>query len=112
MQALTLDGFVVVTTPQELARIDAMRSINMIRTLHVNVLGVVENFSGEVFGSGAGEELAKELDLTFLGRLELRSDYRDTSKPTVLTSKSVLAEYRHITEQVKLALESVAVGAA
>jgi len=112
MQALTLDGFVVVTTPQELARIDAMRSINMIRTLHVNVLGVVENFSGEVFGSGAGEELAKELDLTFLGRLELRSDYRDTSKPTVLTSKSVLAEYRHIAEQVKLALESVAVGAA
>ena len=112
MQALTLDGFVVVTTPQELARIDAMRSINMIRTLHVNVLGVVENFSGEVFGSGAGEELAKELDLTFLGRLELRSDYRDTSKPTVLTSKSVLAEYRHITEQVKLALQTVAVGAA
>ena len=112
MQALTLDGFVVVTTPQELARIDAMRSINMIRTLHVSVLGVVENFSGEIFGSGAGEELAIELDLTFLGRLELRSDYRDTSKPTVLTSKLVLAEYRHIAEQVKLALESVAVGAA
>ena len=99
MQALTLDGFVVVTTPQELARIDAMRSINMIKTLKVNVLGIVENFSGEIFGSGAGEELAKDMDLPFLGRLELRSDYRDTSKPTVLNSQVVLEEYRHIGEQ-------------
>jgi ATP-binding protein involved in chromosome partitioning len=112
MQALTLDGFVVVTTPQELARIDATRSINMIRTLKVSVLGVVENFSGKVFGSGAGEELAEKLDLPFLGRLELRSDYRDTSKPTVLTSKSVQAEYRHIAGQVKLALDKVTAGAA
>ncbi len=105
MQTLTLDGFLVVTTPQELAKIDAKRSINMIRTLHVNVLGVVENFSGEVFGSGAGEELAEEMGLAFLGRLELRTDYRDTSKPTVLTSNKVLAEYRHIAEQAKLALQ-------
>ena len=112
MQSLTMDGFVVVTTPQELAKMDAVRSINMIRTLHVNVLGVVENFSGDVFGSGAGEELATQLDLPFLGRLKLRSDYRDTSRPTVLNSKAVLAEYRHIAEQAKLALEKVAAGAA
>ena len=112
MQALTMEGFIVVTTPQELARIDAMRSINMIRTLKVNVLGVVENFSGEIFGSGAGEDLAKEMDLPFLGRLELRSDYRDTSRPTVLNSEAVLAEYRHIAEQAKLALEKVTAGAA
>ena len=59
MQTLDMDGFIVVTTPQELAKIDAMRSINMIRTLKVNVLGVVENFSGKIFGSGAGEELAR-----------------------------------------------------
>ena len=59
MQALDMDGFIVVTTPQELATVDARRSINMIRKLNVNVLGVVENFSGEIFGSGAGEDLAK-----------------------------------------------------
>ena len=59
MQALDLDGFVVVTTPQQLAMIDAKRSINMIRKLHVNVLGVVENFSGEIFGTGGGEQLAQ-----------------------------------------------------
>ena len=108
MQVLKLDGFVVVTTPQELAMIDAKRSINMIRKLHVNVLGVVENFSGDIFGSGGGEELAKEMDLSFLGRLELRADYRDTSKPTVLGSKKVLKEYQHVAEKAKSALSTVA----
>ena len=108
MQALTLDGFIVVTTPHELARIDAIRSINMIKTLKVNVLGVVENFTGEIFGSGVGEELASYMGLAFLGQLELRADYRDTSRPTVLTSKAVLAEYKHIVEQSKMALEKAA----
>jgi len=112
MQALTLDGFVVVTTPQELAKIDAKRSINMIRTLKVDVLGVVENFSGEIFGSGAGEELASETDVPFLGRLELRSDYRDTSKPAVLTSKAVMSEYRDVAEQTRLTLDRVTAGVA
>ena len=105
MQSLDLDGFVVVTTPQELAKIDAMRSINMMRTLHVDVLGIVENFSGDVFGSGAGEELAREMDLPFLGRFALRTDYRDTSKPTILLSKKVLKEYTHVADGVKAALE-------
>ena len=112
MQTLSLDGFVVVTTPQELAKIDAKRSINMIKTLKVPVLGVVENFAGEVFGSGAGEELADEMGLSFLGRLEMRTDYRDTSRPTVLTSVRVLQEYRNIAASTKAALESVAAGVA
>jgi ATP-binding protein involved in chromosome partitioning len=106
MQSLEVDGFIVVTTPQELAKIDAMRSINMIRKLNVNVLGVVENFSGDIFGSGAGEDLAKELDLRFLGRLELRPEYRDTSKPTVLNSKAVKEEYRRLAAEATAALGS------
>ena len=104
MQNLELDGFIVVTTPQELAKIDAKRSINMIRKLQVKVLGVVENFSGEIFGSGAGEELASELGLDFLGSLELRPDYRDTSKPTVLLSNEVLGEYTSIANKARAAL--------
>ena len=108
MQTLDLDGFVVVTTPQELAKIDAKRSINMIRKLKLNVLGVVENLSGDVFGSGAGEELAKEMDLKFLGRIDLRGDYRDTSKPTVLSSKRVREEYVSIAQAAKGSLEAVA----
>lgn len=106
MQTLDLDGFIVVTTPQELAMIDAKRSINMIRTLHVNVLGIVENFSGEIFGSGAGKELAEDLDINFLGSLSLKADYRDTSKPTVLLNEEVLSEYSKIVENVDLVLKS------
>ncbi len=104
MQTLDLDGFVVVTAPQELAMIDAKRSINMIKTLKVDVLGVVENFSGEIFGSGAGEEISSELELPFLGKLTLSSDYRDESKPTVLTSDNVRNEYRFLASQLELEL--------
>ena len=111
MQSLDLDGFVVVTTPQELAKIDAKRSINMIRKLKLNVLGVVENLSGDVFGSGAGEDLAREMDLEFLGRIDLRGDYRDTSKPTVLSSKRVREEYASIAQAAKGSLEAVAAAA-
>ena len=111
MQSLDLDGFVVVTTPQELAKIDAKRSINMIRKLKLNVLGVVENLSGDVFGSGAGEELAREMDLEFLGRIDLRGDYRDTSKPTVLSSKKVREEYASIARAAKGSLEAVTAAA-
>ena len=74
MQALTMDGFIVVTTPQALAAMDAKRSINMIKKLNTNVLGIVENFTSDIFGSGAGEELSAELNLPFLGSIALRPD--------------------------------------
>ena len=93
MQVLAMDGFVVVATPQSLAALDAKRSINMIRKLNVEVLGVVENYTGDVFGSGAGRELADSLDLPFLGELALRPDYLDDSQPTALASREVAAEY-------------------
>ena len=107
MQALQMDGFVVVTTPQELAKLDAKRSINMIKKMNVKVLGVVENFSGEIFGSGAGEELAEEMMLPFLGHLELRRDYRTEGRPTVLVSDEVCKEYEHIVGGVMAQLEAV-----
>lgn len=106
MQVLTMDGFVVVTTPQDLAKVDAKRSINMVRKLKVNVLGVVENMSGGVFGSGAGEEISKELNLDFLGAIGLRSEYQDTSRPTSLLSNDVLNEYRIVSEKTLAVLGS------
>ena len=69
MQTLSLDGFVVVTTPQDLSKIDALRSINMIKKLNIPVLGVVENFSGEIFGTGAGKALANLAKVDHLGNL-------------------------------------------
>ncbi len=101
MQAIDMDGFIVVTTPQDLAKIDAKRSINMIKKLKVNVMGVVENFSGDIFGMGAGEELAKEVGVEFLGNLSLSSNYRDTSKPTVLLNNDTLKEYQFIGSKIK-----------
>ena len=104
MQSLDMDGFVVVTTPQELAKIDAIRSVNMIKKLQIDVLGVVENFSGDIFGYGAGEDLAEHLEIPFLGRTEMRAAYRDTSRPAVLNDNEVLGEYRGIAEGVTSAL--------
>lgn len=101
MQTLPLDGFVMVTTPQMLARLDAKRSINMVKKLNVNVLGVVENYTGDIFGEGAGRELSKELNLPFLGSLTLRPDYKDNSKPTVLTSPIVHKEYQQLVENLE-----------
>ena len=66
MQTIPIDGFVVVSTPQELANMDAKRCINMIRKLNLNVLGVVENYSGDVFGQGGGSKMASEVGTDFL----------------------------------------------
>ena len=105
MQALSMDGFVVVTTPQKLAAIDAKRSINMIKKLNVNVLGIVENFTGAVFGSGAGVQLAEEMGLPFLGAIALRPDYQDDSIPTVLAASEVRQEYELVWKGVHNQLE-------
>ena len=93
MQTLPMDGFVVVSTPQHLASLDARRCINMIRKLNMTVLGVVENYTGEVFGQGGAEDLAAEVDAPYLGELALRPSYRDNSKPTSLSDSDVAGEY-------------------
>jgi len=108
MQTLPLEGFVMVTTPQNLATLDAKRSINMVRKLNVEVLGVVENFTGEMFGQGAGEGLAREMSIPFLGSFALRANYRDTSKPTVFTCPEVRAEYEHMIRGLTDRLEALA----
>jgi ATP-binding protein involved in chromosome partitioning len=107
MQLLIPDGFIVVTTPQELAKLDARRSINMIKKMNLSVLGVVENFSGEVFGSGAGEELAEELGLPFLGRFALRPEYSDTSRPALTHVLEVKREYDSVLAQLLPTIETL-----
>ena len=107
MQTLTVDGFLIVTTPQDLAKIDAKRSINMIRTMKVDLLGVVENFSGSIFGSGGGESLAHEMKVPFLGSLGLREEYLDLSKPTVLSNEAVFKEYEILVDNLKSSVEIV-----
>jgi len=107
MQTLPMDGFVVVSTPQELANIDARRCINMIRKLNLNVLGVVENYSGAIFGEGGGMLLAQDVGAPFLGCMALRGSYRDTSMPTVLSDPDVKLEYTSLANGVRKSLSEL-----
>ena len=107
MQVLNLDGFIVVTSPQELSKLDAKRSINMIRKLKINVFGIVENFSGDLFGSGAGQQLSDEMSIPFIGSLGLRPEYMNIDKPAVLSSPLVAAEYEDISLALKPLVDSM-----
>jgi ATP-binding protein involved in chromosome partitioning len=70
-QLLPRAEVVVVTTPQKLAQDVASRAASMARKTNMRLLGVIENMSGEVFGSGGGEELAAQLDVPLLGIVPL-----------------------------------------
>ncbi len=92
-QLVPLTGGVVVTTPQLLSVSDARRGIAAFQKLGVPVLGVVENMSGEIFGSGGGERAAKDLGVPFLGSIPLDpriSRTGDEGKP-IVTSAEPLA---------------------
>lgn len=80
-QTIPLVKAIVVTTPQKVALADVRKSINFCKTVNVEIVGVVENMSGfvcphcnetvEIFKSGGGEEVAREFDLPFLGRVPM-----------------------------------------
>ena len=107
MQTLPMDGFVVVSTPQELANMDAKRCINMIRKLNLNVLGIVENYTGDIFGEGGSQALAKEVDAPFLGSIALRASYRETGKPTALADPEVGQEYANLVKHLRKSLREM-----
>jgi ATP-binding protein involved in chromosome partitioning len=70
-QLLPRAEVVVVTTPQKLAQDVAARAAAMAQKTNMRLLGVVENMSGEVFGTGGGAELADELGVPLLGSVPL-----------------------------------------
>lgn len=88
-QRLPLSGAVIVTTPQDIALIDARRGANMFRIVEVPILGLVENMSyfccpscgtrSEIFGHGGGRKTAEEMDMEFLGEVPLNTTIRETS---------------------------------
>src|ERR687887_1556698 len=69
---------VIVTTPQPLAQEVAARAALMAQKTNMRLLGVVENMSGETFGSGGGDKLAEELGLPLLGRIPLDARLRES----------------------------------
>jgi ATP-binding protein involved in chromosome partitioning len=80
---------VIVTTPQPLAQEIAARAALMAQKTNMRLLGVIENMSGEVFGSGGGQELADELHIPLLGTVPLDPALRtagDAGEPLVTTN--------------------------
>jgi ATP-binding protein involved in chromosome partitioning len=85
-QSFPLAGAIIVTQPQGVAVADALRAAAMFEQLNVPVLGVVENMAGDFFGVGGGEQLARERNLPFLGRVPLAAIVReggDYGRPVV-----------------------------
>lgn len=96
-QKIPVSGAVIVTTPQDIALLDARKGLKMFEKVEVPVLGVVENMSihvcsecghaEHIFGKGGGQQMATESDVDYLGALPL--DYKicqqaDEGKPTVV----------------------------
>lgn len=88
-QRVPMDGAIIVTTPQDIALLDARKGIEMFRKVEVPVIGVIENMSihicshcgheEPVFGSGGGERIAAEYDTELLGQLPLSLSVREQS---------------------------------
>lgn len=83
-QVLPITGAVVVTQPMQVAASDALRGLKMFEKLEVPILGIVENMSGELFGSGAGKQLAESCDVHYHGAIPLDAKVRiggDSGEP-------------------------------
>ena len=98
-QQVPVSGAVIVTTPQDIALLDARRGLQMFRKVAVPVLGVIENMSTHVcsscgheeaiFGTGGGQSMADDFDIELLGQLPLDALIReqtDSGTPTVVSA--------------------------
>ncbi len=96
-QRVPVSGAIIVTTPQEIALLDARKGLQMFRKVGVPVLGIVENMGvhrcpacgheSHIFDAGGGVALARQYDTTLLGQLPLEAGIReqvDAGRPTVV----------------------------
>ncbi|WP_454848370.1 Mrp/NBP35 family ATP-binding protein [Rhizobium binxianense] len=114
-QQVPLAGAVIVSTPQDLALVDARKGLNMFRKVEVPVLGIVENMSYfiapdtgtryDIFGHGGARKEAERIGVPFLGEVPLTMNIRETSDagtPLVASEPNgiVAGIYRGIAEKV------------
>ncbi len=112
-QQVPLAGAVIVSTPQDIALLDARKGLNMFRKVEVPCLGIIENMSyfacphcgerTEIFGHGGARAEAERLDVDFLGEIPLHLSIRETSDagmPIVAAEPDgpYAAAYRQIAE--------------
>jgi len=110
-QKVPVSGSVIVTTPQDIALLDARKAVQMFRKVEMSVLGIVENMSTHIcsqcgheepiFGSGGGTRMAEEYDVPLLGQLPLALQIRkdlDQGMPTVVSDpdSGLTACYREL----------------
>jgi len=122
-QKIPVSGAVIITTPQDIALLDARKGLKMFEKVNVSVLGVVENMSIHIcsqcgheeyiFGQGGGVRMAEETGVGFLGALPLDIKIRqeaDGGKPTVISEPEgrISQIYREIARRVaaKLSLQA------
>ena len=114
-QRVPVTGAVIVTTPQDIALIDARKGLKMFEKVGIPILGVVENMSlhicskcgheERIFGTGGGERLGKDYDVELLGALPLDIAIReqaDSGKPTMVADPDgqIAGIYRQIARRV------------
>ena len=112
-------GAVIVSTPQDLALIDATRAIDMFRKMDVPVIGLIENMAGyacphcgevsDPFGTGGAEAAAKVMGIPFLGRIPLTLDIRrasDAGRPTAAGEGPEASLFRELAQALLRQLEA------
>ncbi len=114
-QQVPVSGAVIVTTPQDIALLDARKGLQMFRKVSIPVLGIIENMSTHIcsecgheepiFGSGGGEKMAEDFAVELLGQLPLDIRIReqtDSGNPTVIADpEGALANsYRQIARRM------------
>jgi len=114
-QQVPVAGALIVTTPQEIALLDARRALQMFTKVKVPVLGIVENMATHIcsscgheeniFGSGGGQSMAQDYDVPLLGSLPLDIRIReqtDQGKPTVAAEpdSDLATRYREIARRL------------
>ena len=118
-QRVPMTGAVIVTTPQDIALLDAKKGIKMFQKVGVPILGIVENMAVHVcsqcghaehiFGADGGKKMAAEYGMDYLGALPLDMQIRlqaDSGKPTVVAApdSEVAAIYRKVARQVAVSI--------
>ncbi|TXJ09476.1 MAG: MRP family ATP-binding protein [Acinetobacter sp.] len=113
-QRILVSGAVIVTTPQNVALMDAQKGIELFHKTNIKVLGVIENmsthicsncgFEEHIFGLGGGDTLAQNYHIPLLGHLPLNASIRenaDQGKPSVIAQDAAYESYLKIAEKLK-----------
>lgn len=112
-QRIPVTGAVIVTTPQNVALLDATKGIELFNKVQIPVMGVIENMSThicshcgheeQIFGTGGGDQLSAQYNIPLLGRLPLNTQIRenaDAGRPSVIAGDDAAESYMLIAEKI------------